>query len=244
MIGRLLEFLLLLSALAAAAGPAAAQRVEPMAYDLAPLGEASQRTLRITNNREAPLTVEMRAFRLDLSDTGAETLIPADDVFLIFPPQAIIAAGATQAVRVRYLGEPDLAASQAYRVEVRQIPVDWTGSGDARLGVAVSFLTLAQIVPDGAEPGLRIERLEPRAEGGWRFVLVNDGARYARLSEYQWRLSGPNGESRVIEAAEAHGALGEPHNLIAPGAVRVMDTPALAPWPADQVGVTVRWMGR
>lgn len=230
--------------LASAATAAEAQRVEPMAYELAPIGDAAQRTLRITNNREAPLTVEMRAFKLDLSDTGAETLTPADEAFLIFPPQAIIAAGGTQAVRVRYLGEPDLTTSQAYRVEIRQIPVDWSGSGDARLGVAVSFLTLAQIVPDGAEPGLRVERLESAAEGGWRFVLVNEGARYARLSEYQWRLSGPNGESRIIEAAQAHGALGEPPNLIAPGAVRVMETPALAPWPVDQVGVTIRWMGR
>ncbi|PWE18617.1 hypothetical protein DDZ18_03160 [Marinicauda salina] len=213
-------------ALLAAAAPAWAQRVQPMRYDLAPSGPAAQETLRVTNGRDAPLTIEVFAFRLDVSEDGEETLTPAEEDFLIFPPQAIIDAGATQNIRVRYIGEPDLARSEAYRINVRQVPVEFTGEGAAGIGVAVSFMTLVNIVPAGAAPELRAVEVENAGEAGWRVRLRNDGARYARLSEYAWRL-GSAGETLTLQGEALARRLGEMRNFIEPGGAVIVDIPRL-----------------
>ncbi|MGB5865220.1 MAG: fimbria/pilus periplasmic chaperone, partial [Sulfitobacter sp.] len=89
-----------------AISPAAhAQRVEPMRFELEPSGNGTQTTLQVTNTRSFPITIEAVPSVLTIDENGDETLTPADDDFLIFPPQVVIAAGKTQSIRVRYIGE-------------------------------------------------------------------------------------------------------------------------------------------
>jgi len=70
--------------------PTYAQRVEPMSYTMAPSGNGATQALRIENTSQSAMTVELTVNKITVDDYGNETKTPAEDDFLIFPPQAII----------------------------------------------------------------------------------------------------------------------------------------------------------
>jgi len=78
-----------------------AQRVQPMVFELEPLGKGSTESIRLENNKQRPITVEMNASKIVLDEFGKETNIPADEDFLIYPPQTIVQPGKTQIIKVR-----------------------------------------------------------------------------------------------------------------------------------------------
>src|SRR3546814_9029430 len=57
------------------------------------------------------------------SDYGKIIEAPAYDQFLIVPPQGVLPGGGRQVVRLQWVGNPDLAASEAFYVSVEQLPV-------------------------------------------------------------------------------------------------------------------------
>lgn len=168
---------------------ASAQSVQPMRFDLQPSGARSQQTLTIENNRAYPITVEIFAEAISTGEDGTEILSPADDDFLIFPPQALIEAGKSQSVRVKYIGEPGLDVSQTYRVHVNQLAVDLSGEQRTGVRVALNFATLASVVPAGAKPFLVVDNVEPTADGQLKVSLRNEGKAYERLVATEWTLS-------------------------------------------------------
>jgi len=101
-----------------------AQRVEPMVFELAASGSKSTTSLRVNNNKSAPLTIEVEPSRISLDESGNETRTLAEDDFLIYPPQTILQPGKTQVIKVKYVGDPTIDASQAYRISVKQLPVN------------------------------------------------------------------------------------------------------------------------
>ncbi|MFW6413301.1 MAG: fimbria/pilus periplasmic chaperone [Oceanicaulis sp.] len=213
-----------------------------MRFDLTPSGQGARDTLTIENPQNRELTVEIFAVSIDVAEDGEETRTPADEDFLIFPPQAIIQPGATQNVQVRYVGSPDIETSRAYRLIVRQVPLDMTGQTNIALGVALSFATLVNIVPDGAEPAPRVAALEPAGPDAWRVFVENDGARYVRLSEYDFEFSEPGGANYRLAASDLHDAVGQQTTFVPPRTrlrldvpvgVRFADTPALRLAPVD-----------
>lgn len=202
----------------ACAGQARAQSVQPMRFDLKPSGPEAQTTLKVENNRTHPITIELAAETITLDEQGREVLQPADD-FLIFPPQAIIAPGVTQSVRVRYIGAPDIERSNSYRVMVRQIPVDLSGEQRSGVAVAFNFATLAAVVPVGAKPDLTVSPLAP--EDGQRVstTIENSGRAYARVLAYDWALRDGASE-RIVSPDDLTRMITGVSGLIPPGATR------------------------
>ena len=202
---------------------ALAYRVQPMSYDLAPSGAGTQQTLRIENTRDFPLTLEILAYSIDFDETGAETYESAEDDFLIFPPQMIIEPGASQAVRVQYVGDPALEVSKSYRIRVEQIPVNVTGGGSGAIGMAVSFSTLANIVPNNEAPTLTVVDVSAsETDGMWSVTMENEGDRYARLSRTTWNIAG----SAVTSEETKTWYDG---NIVPPKSRRTIEIPAQAP---------------
>jgi len=168
---------------------AQAQRVSPMVFELEPFGSDSSTSLRIENTKQSPLTIEISASQLNTNLHGKETLTPADDDFLIFPPQAIIQPGKTQMIRVKYIGEAALEQSQAYRIAVKQLPIDLKGDGTTNIGIAFHFFTLLNVTPEKTKPSLNIEKISPVDDQNWELTIVNSGDRFARLSTTEWDIS-------------------------------------------------------
>ena len=163
-----------------------AQRVEPMVFELASTGTKSTTSLRVSNNKSSPLTIEVEPTRISLDDEGNETRTLAEDDFLIYPPQSILQPGKTQVIKVKYIGDPNIDISKAYRISVKQVPVD-LGLGDTTgVGLLLNFNTLANVIPAKAKAELSVVDIEQGEEGNWVVTIKNSGNRFARLSQTTW----------------------------------------------------------
>jgi fimbrial chaperone protein len=207
-----------------AATPAGAFRVLPMTYDLAPIGSGATQLLRVENLGDRPLTVELFAERRDILEDGSERRTPADDDFVIFPPQSIIQPAETRAFRVQYLGEPRLERSVTYAITVAQLPIELDGAAETGVQVVFAFSTLANVVPPGSRAALEVREVRPDPAGGGVLVLVeNSGTRYGRVTEGSWTV----GNSSGVEVTVAGELLREAIEvgLIQPGTQRLIHLP-------------------
>ncbi|NLR72712.1 molecular chaperone [Novosphingobium sp. ERN07] len=169
--------------------PAAAYQVAPMIYDLKPSGSGAATIIRVRNDGDKPLTIELEAEKRAFDENGAETRTPADDDFVLFPVQAVVQPGKTQAVRVQYVGKPDLAQSETYLVTVRQVPVALPDQKQSGVQMVFNFSTMATIVPEGAKPAVTV--VSTTREGADTVLrLRNDGNRYANIGSAKVSIGG------------------------------------------------------
>lgn len=215
---------------------AAAYQVAPMVYDLAPVGPGAATILRIENTNAAPITVELVAERRAFDEEGREQRSAADDEFVIFPPQAVVAPGATQAVRVSYVGDPLPPHSMTYAITVKQLPVAMASSGASGVQFVFNFATVAHIVPRGATPDVKIEQVT-RQGPQLNIRFRNAGTKYARLDKSELKISGPAGYALTLSRDD----LRDRHGLtwLLPDSSRTAriqlppDAPAGEDWRAD-----------
>lgn len=129
--------------------------VEPLFLEVAPTQSAA---VRVRNTSQVDIPVEVLVFRRDVTEAGEQIRIPADDDFIIFPPQAAIKGSATQVFRLRpVIGSID--KSQSYYVSFRQVPAKFTqtpGSG-TQLQVVFSFDAAVHVVPRKAKGDFEIK---------------------------------------------------------------------------------------
>lgn len=153
-------------ALATFATTADAMRVSPMVVEITTRGAGSSARIEVQNVGSTALPFETRITRLEFGEDGEMIETPADEDFLVFPPQGIVPVGGRQVVRVQWIGDPDLALSRAYYVGIHQIPVDLSGDGEAaavggQLQVVYNMKSLLTVAPPGAEPQVRVISATP-----------------------------------------------------------------------------------
>lgn len=173
----------------------ASMRVDPMIISLAPGGTQSSATVQITNVTDILLPVELTVMRRDLQD-GKESIVPADEDFVMFPPQFTLKAGETQTVRLQWVGDPTLGQSKSYYVYATQIPVPLK-EGESGVVVNYRFGISVHIEPRGARADLQVVKVQPGANAagakGFTLSVHNAGTRYARMSEYKFNLDSASG---------------------------------------------------
>lgn len=198
-------------------------RVEPMAYELTPSGTEARKDLRVENTGAQPTPVDIFVERREILPDGSEKRTPADDDFLIFPPQGILPPNGFQTFRVQYIGAP-ISKTVLYTVTVAQQPVDMSESGASGVQLLFNLGTLAAVSPTGAEPKIVIENVAPSEEAGkLRITAVNEGNRYSRLRTGRWTLTDGGGRSETLEGERLQEAISQP--LIEPGTRRIIDLP-------------------
>jgi len=204
-----------------------AQRVQPMVFEVEPIGAKSSASLRVENTQQNAMTVEIIPTKITMDEFGIETLAPADDDFLIYPPQTLIESGKTQVVRVKYVGDPSIDTSQAYRVSVKQLPVDLKDSGHTGVGMVINFNTLLNVVPVGVESALTVTEIKPQSDRRWEISIENTGNRFSRLSKTVWRVLDTRDPSNTkrIKSLDV-GQLAE-RNLVLPHSTLRMSIPAI-----------------
>ena len=213
---------------------AAATTIQPMVIDLTPTGRNASRTITVDNTSGAPLPVEIRVEEIAFDDSGATVAGRSDDL-RVFPLQAVIPPGQSQAFRVQWAGNPAVDRGKSYYVTVAQVPVDLP-SGQSGIQLLYNFQVLVSIAPPRVRPNLRIESASVGrdAEGGPAPVIVvrNDSATQAYLSRGELALTSrdANGQvlfQRTISPAELQETLG--FGLVAPGQRRSMTLPISLP---------------
>jgi fimbrial chaperone protein len=172
-----------------------AMSVEPMVLDMVTSGGNAKSSFKVSNDSSSPLPVEISVSRMEISVDGDPKYTPAANDFLIFPPQANIPKGGSQTFRVQWIGEPQLAASQAYRMSVAQLPLK-SASGQSGIQVTMSFGIVVSVSPPQAKATVSILKVRgDKDSAGKRAVSLNvknTGNKQAYMSKAALRLSGGN----------------------------------------------------
>lgn len=200
--------------------PAAwAMRVSPMVIEMETRGSNAAARIEVQNLNPGKLAFQTRVFRIEYSEDGTTTETPADDQFLIFPPQGVLPQSGRQVIRLQWVGDPDLAVSQAFYVSVEQLPVAFEpGSQDgasAQVQILYNMRALVVVAPPGAKPNIRAvsaTQVEyqpptpPEASGeaplqdGVAVTLRNEGKRHAMMAYFGWRLEGVDRDGKPKRA--------------------------------------------
>lgn len=187
-------------AVAACAGIATAlyaMTVSPVVIDLQTSGQRMSQVVTIENKYAKPVILEVLTQEAEYTDEGVRgTGRPTDDL-LVFPPQAQIAPGGTQAVRIQYVGDPDLAKSRHYFVTVAQLPVK-IPEGESALQLLYNFQIVTGVSMAGKRPNIAVEKAESYVGGDGKprvlLVLNNNADAYGYLS---------NGSLRIVQKDDA-----------------------------------------
>src|SRR5690554_2204139 len=186
--------------------PAYAMRVSPMVVEMESRGTDATARIEVQNINPGNLAFETRVFRMAINAEGEITETPADEDFLIFPPQGVLPAGGRQVVRLQWVGEPELATSKAFYVSVEQLPVPLepsvSNAAEAQVQILYNMRALVVVAPPGAEPNVsassvhQANYLLPVPEGsdappqmvdGVEITLRNEGRRHAMMANFGWR---------------------------------------------------------
>ena len=215
------------------AGPSSAFEVSPMRAELAPTGSGASTVITVRNTLAEPLAIEVYATDRIVAENGEQSFEPNDDDFLLFPPQAFIQPGASQAFRVQYIGEPALNASRSYVVNVSQVPIKQVeGAG---VQVVYRFGAAIYVNPKGASSALSIE--ETSASNGSVAVKIrNEGNRVAFLSNDRLVLSTPSGTT-TLEGNELRTRVANP--ILPPLSTRLFTFDAPEVRSGSQVSATL-----
>jgi len=182
------------------AGPASASlRVDPFVVYIIPNTPSMSSVVQLTNVTDVQLPFEVTVVKRTVVD-GREVDVPADDDFVIFPPQMIIRAGETQTLRIQWIADHIPTRSDSYYVYVTQVAaqVDPNVTG---VRVNYQFGISVHVVPPGTEPNFEVAAVRPatNAEGvrGFEIDVRNTGNRFGRMSEHEMSLDGSHSWDRT-----------------------------------------------
>lgn len=203
-----------------------AMRVSPMVSELTTTGAGSTTRIEVGNVGSAVLPFETLITKVDFGPNGELIETPADENFLVFPPQGLVGVGGRQVVRVQWVGKPDLDVSEAYYLWVKQLPVATTpetteGAGAVQVTVLYTMKSLIVVAPNGAQPNVSVVSVKPAqitppmpeidpalggspaieslpSEPGLEITVSNSGKRYALMSGATWIITGTSKSGEAV----------------------------------------------
>ncbi|ESP94302.1 MULTISPECIES: molecular chaperone [Pseudoalteromonas] len=178
---RLLMFLLFWLSI-----PAIAYQVQPMIVDLAAHGNKSLVTYRLQNPSENTLPIEIEVYKRTFDENQQEILVPAEDDFIVLPPQVEVKAKSYQVFRAKYLGSPELKETHSYRIVFKQLPLP---DEDDKSGVKMvfNFATLVFVSPDGIKAQQQSE-ISCEKIDDCKLTIANKGKRVLDLSHFDYHF--------------------------------------------------------
>lgn len=178
-----------------------AMTVSPVIVDLTTSGQRMTQVITIENKYAKPVILEMLSQEAEYTDEGVRGTGKQTDDLLMFPPQAQIAPGGTQAIRIQYVGDPELAKSKHYFVTVAQLPVKMP-EGESGVQLLYNFQIVTGVAMPGRRPNITVASAESYMGGDGKprvlLVLKNDADTYGYLSSGSLRISQKNAAGQEI----------------------------------------------
>lgn len=202
-----------------------AMTIEPMIVEIAPYGSQSQKIIYVRNDSTRTIALETIPSKISFSKSGEEVRKAFTDELLVIPMVTVISPGKSQAVMVRYIGEPDINESISYSMLFQQQDAVSREQSDSGIKLNINFNTLVSVVPDNTTSKLSITSVELTDDGKWRIVINNSGNRYARVSKSMLMLTSNDGTQFHFDGHElSKQAKG---GLILPGSTRIFEVSPL-----------------
>lgn len=140
------------------AASAFAFKLSPMVMSLEPTGRGASAVFRVENDSDQPVTVEISMAQRVMDLDGKESTVPEEEGFSVYPPQVLLGPRKSQAVRVRWLGDPQPKTELAYRIIAEQLPVSLTKAEQgAKINLVVRYLGSVYVAPKGVKPDVVLE---------------------------------------------------------------------------------------
>lgn len=162
--------------------------LKPLFASLAPVGAGAEQVFRVTNTGDNPIAVQFAVTTREQRVDGTESQKAADDSFMIYPPQAVIAPNKTQKVRVQWLGKQNISKELAYRFVAEQVPVNLSKGKSTGVQMVMTVVGSIYILPKGVAPKLSISNLH-RSGNKLAFSVKNSGTKHALLDNLKINLS-------------------------------------------------------
>lgn len=229
----------------------AAYQLEPISRVFAPSGSRATQSFDVVNNGAERIALTVSFATLERDDNYVESNRNAEDEFLAYPSQIILAPGKTQTIRVSWLGAPDPARELTYRIIVTQVPIellDHTAKtvANGRVRVMLNYRGTIFIRPAKAAPKLETptaERTTGTSGDALVITLTNVGTAVGLVKLCKLELAPRTGgtaielpasavatlkNTRVLAASRRRYVLPWPPGLVS-GPVTVTGTCAVSP---------------
>ncbi|MBE9108180.1 molecular chaperone [Nodosilinea sp. LEGE 07298] len=216
--------------------PAMAFQFRPMSQVFAPSGADATRSYEVVNDEDDRIAVEVSVVERHMNLDGTETYQPAEDDFLIYPAQIILEPGATQVVRVSWLGDPEPAQELAFRLVAEQLPISLVDPSQpaperpvGQVQILLRYMGSLFVRPAGVQADVHIESVMPQnnAQGATDLAVTfaNTGSASASLRDLSLSLTA-QGQSVTLSSDQIKDITG---TTVLPGQSRRY----LLPWPAN-----------
>jgi fimbrial chaperone protein len=235
----------MMMALMTLAAPAnvSAMTVQPVVLDLKTSGRGVSATVTVQNSFTTPLPVELTVQALDFDENGVVQTGKDPGDLLVFPPQALIQPGQTQAFRIQWVGDPTLEKSHHYYVTVAQLPVQLP-EGQSAIQILYNFQVLVNVAATTGGPRIDIASAtigkNDKGQPVPQIVVRNQGNSYGYLSRTRIHIvykdaTGKQTFNKVMTPEEIQQEVG--FGLIGPDVTRKVLLPVVLPGADGQVSV-------
>ena len=221
-----------------------AMSVTPVVVDLQSAGRQMTQLVTIENTYARPIILEMKVQEAQYTDDGIKGTAKDTDDLLVFPPQAIIPPGKSQAIRIQYVGDPAIAAGKHYFVTVAQLPVKLP-EGETAVQLLYNFQVVVGVNPPGQRARIAVDHAEVSTTGDGQprllLVLKNDAAAYGYLSGGGMKIvqrdsAGKEVFNRSLTGEQITQEIG--YGLVGAGQTRRLATPIVLPQAGGSVEAT------
>jgi len=186
----LLTVLFLLASIPAAL----AFTLAPIRMEFEPAGRGANQVFHLENDSTNTVPVQLSMLTREANWDGKETNAPAEDDFLVYPPQVLLKPHQVQTVRVKWLGTPKPEKELAYRILAEQLPVSLKKEkpGEARINVLVRYLGSVYVVPKGAKADVVLASAAPQTDAAGKrrmeLILENRGTAHSILNDLRFKI--------------------------------------------------------
>jgi len=207
--------------------------LKPIVVQLTPSGAGAAQQMTITNSHKVPIAIEVKAYRREQLPDGSDKLTAENNDIIISPPQMVIQPGSSQAFKVRWIGDPNPAREQAFRIVTTQLPINFksqqNGGVNAKLNLTYKYEAALYVVPKGSAPSAALTGAAPvKDEKGvtWlELTFQNSGNARALLHKPVITLRSATGGNETVMSGPTASAL-ENFNILAGSERKIR-----LPWP-------------
>ena len=179
--------------------PSWAFEIVPISRTFTPTGSNATQSYELIGDKTEPEAVEMSVVKRKMDLDGKETYEPADDDFLIYPPQIILKPKTRQTVRVTWLGDPNPQQELSYRLVSRQVPINLnkpeinkSTQTTGKVEILLSYMGSLYVRPADVQSKVVVDSVivqNDKGKAAIALILDNQGSARANLRNFSLNLT-------------------------------------------------------
>ena len=179
--------------------PSFAFKILPISRTFTPIGNEASQSYDLISDSNEPEAVQLSVVTREMDIDGNESYTPADDDFLIYPPQVILQPNTKQTVLVTWVGDSNPTKELYYRLVSEQVPINLTKPEagkptkvTAKVEILLKYMGSLYVRPENVEPKLVLDNVIVQKEKDKPVIAItfaNQGAARATLADFKLNLA-------------------------------------------------------